>query len=367
MSWGGIFSLICFRCGAGWRRAAIALSLAAFAAFFSLCLVGDARAALTGSVGTHDPSTIIKDGFRYYDYSTGVGVSMKFSDDLIRWSNGTRVFASPPSWTTAAVPGFVSTMWAPDIIKVGSEYRLYYSVSTFGSQVSAIGLATNTTLNPSGAGYAWVDKGPVIQSQNGSAYNTIDPSVFLDDNNRMWMTFGSYWNGIYITEFDPMTGLRITPTSQTVRIAQNVPTTQIEASALEKHDGHYYLFVDWGVCCQGVDSTYNIRVGRSKTVTGPFLDRNGVAMAKGGGTLLLGTESNFIGPGHFGLFEENGINYMSYHYYDGNARGISKLNIRQLGWTPDAWPVLIPEPGVGAFLAVVAMVEARRRRRTARR
>ena len=105
------------------------------------------------------------------------------------------------------MPANEGHLWAPDIIKYGNEYRLYYSISSFGSQDSAIGLATNLTLDSSSPNYQWVDQGLVLDSEVGSAYNAIDPSVFHDDSTgRMWMTFGSYWNGIYITELNPSTG-----------------------------------------------------------------------------------------------------------------------------------------------------------------
>jgi arabinan endo-1,5-alpha-L-arabinosidase len=178
-----------------------------------------AQAALTGNVRTHDPSRIVKEGNRYYLFATGANIASKYSDNLVHWTSGPNVFAAPPAWTTSAVPGFTNNFWAPDVMKVGDEYRLYYSVSTFGSQVSAIGLATNATLDPASPQYQWVDQGPVIQSQVGSPYNTIDPSVYEDHAGRMWLTFGSFWNGIDVTELDPLTGKRITPNSFTTRIA----------------------------------------------------------------------------------------------------------------------------------------------------
>ena len=151
----------------------------------------------------------------------------------------------------------------------GTNY-LYYAVSTFGSQVSGIGLVTTTNL----LGGPWVDQGPVILSTNGSAYNCIDPCPLIDTNGAMWMTFGSFWNGIYLVQLDPTTGKRISPTSTTTRLAFN---SSIEGSFLYQRGGYYYLFVNWGSCCEGIDSTYNIRVGRSTTVTGPYFDRKGVS------------------------------------------------------------------------------------------
>src|SRR5262245_1551625 len=116
-----------------------------------------AQTPLSGSLGIHDPSTIVKLGQRYYMYGTGNGVRMKYSDDLFRWQSGPAVFADPPTWVKQAVPNFTGeSLWAPEIAYFNNAYHLYYSASTFGSQVSAIGLATNATLDPASPNYHWV-------------------------------------------------------------------------------------------------------------------------------------------------------------------------------------------------------------------
>jgi arabinan endo-1,5-alpha-L-arabinosidase len=290
---------------------------------------------LRGSLGVHDPSAIIQCNGRYYLFSTGQGISSKSSADKIYWVTGPAVFASPPAWTTSTVPGFTGFFWAPDITYFNGQYHLYYAVSTFGSQVSAIGLATNPTLDPSDPAYLWTDQGPVIKTKTGDPNNAIDPSVTFDAASNLWMSFGSFWNGIYSAQLDPATGMRLVSNLTTYHLAYN---GSIEASYLYYHGGYYYLFVSWGTCCAGMDSTYNIRVGRSASVTGPFLDRNGVAMNSGGGTLFLKTTGKYIGPGQMGILDEGGTNCFSYHYYDGNANGASKLDIEPLYWTPDGWP-----------------------------
>jgi arabinan endo-1,5-alpha-L-arabinosidase len=306
------------------------------------CAASVVFAQLTGQLGVHDPSTIIKDGSRYYIYYTGNGVSSKYSNNLVSWQNGPRVFNPAPAWTTQEVPTNTGHLWAPDIFKHGNEYRLYYSISSFGSQDSAIGLATNTTLNPSNPNYQWVDQGLVIDSEVGAAFNAIDPAIFHDDTtNRMWMTFGSFWSGIFISELNPATGKPFS--SAAINIARNPvnPPNAIEAPFLHEHDGYYYLFVNWGNCCQGVNSTYEIRVGRSTSPTGPFVTRNprGATMLGGGGELFLGTEGNFIGPGHMSIFNENDTDYFGYHYYSAANNGASRYNIEELAWTMDGWPI----------------------------
>ena len=249
-----------------------------------------------------------------------------------------------------------------DVAYFNNLYHLYYSVSTFGSQESAIGLATSPTLDPSDSAYEWTDRGPVIESNVGDPYNTIDPSIIQASNGEIWMTFGSYWSGIYTRRIDPNSGLAMPATRGAsvgpIRLANN---SSIEASYMHERDGYYYLFVNWGTCCQGKNSTYNIRVGRSTSVTGPFFDENGVNLVNGGGTLFLGTEDNFIGPGHISIFSDHGNEWFGYHYYDGNTtNGTSKLNLRALRWTEDGWPVAgpafpVPEPR-GLMVVLVAGV-----------
>ena len=111
-------------------------------------------------------------------------------------------------------------------------------------------------------------------------YNAIDPCPFVDDDGSMWLSFGSYWSGIK-SSLDPATGKRITPGSTIYSLAGS----NIEASYLYKRGGYYYLFVNNGVCCSGVNSTYNIRVGRSTSVTGPYLNRSGQNLVSNDGTL----------------------------------------------------------------------------------
>src|SRR5208283_3840053 len=154
----------------------------------------------------HDPSTIVKDGNRFYIFGTGPGIRTKSSPDLIHWTNGESVFTYPPAWTTNAVPGYSGQAWAPDVIHLNGKFYLYYAVSTWGKQVSAIGLATSPTLDRSATNYFWTDCGPVITSGTNSPFNAIDPAVMLDTDSRLWLAFGSYWQGIYLTQLDAKTG-----------------------------------------------------------------------------------------------------------------------------------------------------------------
>jgi arabinan endo-1,5-alpha-L-arabinosidase len=340
------------RCQNAISDRATSLVLRAGIALLVLGLTAEASIAqnLTGNLSTHDPSTVMYENGKYYFYYTGNGVLSKTSTDRINWSNGPAVFSNAPSWIASAVPGNDGNYWAPDVAYFNGLYHLYYSVSTFGSQDSAIGLATSPTLNPGGRGYGWTDQGPVIQSNPGQApYNTIDPGIIQTSSGELWMSFGSFWNGIYITQLDPSTGLRITPNSPTTSIARNEDLTPdaIEASFIYEKDDYFYLFVNWGNCCQGVNSTYNIRVGRSANVSGPYFDQNGVNMVSGGGTPFLATEGNFIGPGHVSIFTDQGVEWFGYHYYSGTANGASRFNLRTIEWTEDGWPVAGPNYAPG--------------------
>jgi len=292
---------------------------------------------LAGDIAAHDPSTIARCGSNYWVFSTGRGILSQHSTNLHQWTSGPRVFPHAPNWTTNMVPGFRGHFWAPDVIRSGSTWLLFYSVSSWGSQTSVIGLATNATLNPVEPGFGWKDCGPVIKSDPSLDFNAIDPSALRDGQGRLWLAFGSYWGGLRVVELDPATGRRLDESAPLTAVAWK---PAIEAACLSEHDGFFYLMMNWGRCCQGVASTYNIRVGRSREPTGPFLDREGVDLREGGGTLLLGSEGQRIGPGHAGILRDQGAEWLSYHYYDGGWFGVGTLGLRRLSWSQDGWPEL---------------------------
>jgi arabinan endo-1,5-alpha-L-arabinosidase len=292
--------------------------------------------ALEGAIGIHDPSTVIKCDGNYYVFGTGRGASFLVSSNGFDWQRGGRIFDSIPDSVKSFVPkNNGSGVWAPDIVKVGSQYYLYYAVSAWGSFVSAIGLMTSPTLNTNDPGYKWTDRGMVVHSVEGENLNAIDPGVCSAPDGTLWLCYGSYHGNIELVQLDPKTGLRIKPKSKVWIIA-----SQSEASDIIYHDGYYYLFVNHGSCCQGANSTYNIRVGRSQKITGPYLDRYGENMVGGGGTLFLAAQGRDIGPGHFGLLVDDGVEKFSCHYeaeLGGNGRSI--LDIRPLLWTANGWPL----------------------------
>ncbi|OYV05972.1 MAG: arabinan endo-1,5-alpha-L-arabinosidase [Verrucomicrobiales bacterium VVV1] len=285
----------------------------------------------------HDPSSIVRCGQESWYFSTGQGIQSARSTDLLTWNEGPPVFKSFPAWHAELVPGNRGHLWAPDVISRDGRYWLYYSVSSFGKNVSAIGLVSSPTLDPAAKDFGWKDEGVVIRSQRADPFNAIDPAVIITSDGHLWMTFGSFWSGIQLVELDAKTGL-LKKDARPKQIAWNEEKQQIEAPAIEKNGDYYYLFVNWGLCCRGVNSTYEIRVGRSKTISGPYLDRTDRDMSTGGGSLFFKSEGKFIGPGHFATIEGFPHSRFSFHYYDGKAFGQSKLGIRELAWSKDGWP-----------------------------
>ena len=285
---------------------------------------------------THDPSTIVHEGSNYWMFCTGKGVFVRRSTNLVNWTSALPVFAKLPKAVTSFLPHHRGWLWAPDLIRVKGRWLLYYSISEFGKNTSAIALASNATLDPAAKNFTWRDEGLVVTSVSTNDFNTIDPAVFLDDEGRLWLAFGSFWSGIKLMELDPATGKRLDAKSPLISLARS---EAIEAASIAKHEGEYYLFVNWGICCRGTNSTYEIRVGRSQKITGPYLDRDGKDLRDGGGTEFLASEGRFIGPGHASVLCSGADEYVSFHFYDGDRRGAPTLGIRRLTWDDQGWPM----------------------------
>jgi arabinan endo-1,5-alpha-L-arabinosidase len=230
-----------------------------------------------------------------------------------------------------------SHFWAPDIIRVGDRYLLYYSVSSFGKKTSAIALATNATLDPANPRYQWRDEGVVVRSSPASNFNAIDPALVLDRTGRLWMSFGSYWSGLKLLELDPATGKPLAPEAGPHALAHD---RSIEAAFIHQRGDHFYLFASYGWCCRGINSTYHIRVGRSATITGPYVDREGRPMLQGSGTLVLESDGPFIGPGHASVVPVGDREWFGCHFYDATQNGQPRFALRPLTWDADGWPVV---------------------------
>lgn len=287
-------------------------------------------------VHVHDPSAIIKCGDQFWVFSTGRGIPSYHSKDLVKWERGPSAFTNAPVWVARTIPqNRWMYYWAPDVIHLGDRYLLYYAVSVFGKNTSAIGLATSPTLDPADPEFKWSDQGVVVQSGSEDNFNAIDPAAILDEQGRLWLAFGSFWSGIKMIQLDPKTGHRIAPDSPMYSLAFN---DSIEAAYLHHHNGYYYLFVNWGLCCRGTNSTYEIRIGRSARITGPYFDKDGMDMLSGGGSYFLASQGPFIGPGQSGIISTGGADWFSCHFYDGTRHGISTLAVLPLRWDTNGWP-----------------------------
>ncbi|MDG4831600.1 family 43 glycosylhydrolase [Solwaraspora sp. WMMD1047] len=283
---------------------------------------------VTGDVGVHDPTMIRRPGGGYLLAHTGDNVALKTSTDRVSFRNAGPVFPNGAPWTTTYTGGS-RNLWAPDLSYQNGRYYLYYSASTFGSNRSAIFLATSTT----GASGSWTDQGLVIESRTSDNYNAIDPNLTVDDQGRWWLSFGSFWSGLKMIALNPATGKR---SDNTLLSIAGRNGGAIEAPTLVKRGQYYYLYVSFDRCCQGAASTYRVMVGRSTSVTGPFVDRNGTALNAGGGTQILASHGAVHGPGHQAVLADTDGESLVYHYYANN--GASLLGINRIGYDSAGWP-----------------------------
>jgi arabinan endo-1,5-alpha-L-arabinosidase len=302
---------------------------------------GPLEATASRGVVARDPSTIIREGDTFWIFYTGRGVRSLHSKDLTKWERGPDVFDNPPEWIAREVPKNDGVYWAPDVMKIGGKYLLHYSVSSFGAMHSAIGLATNPTLDPKDPAFRWTDHEIVVRSQEGGDFNTIDPSVFHDDDGKLWLSFGSQWSGLKLVELDPATGKRLKPDEPMHPIAAG---PSIEAPWIHKRKGFYYLFLNRGNCCAGAKSTYHITVGRSEKIAGPYVAKDGGLLLEGGGTLVLDVKTGpLTGPGHAGIIEKDGKSWFSCHFEaDDRMQGKATLGVMPMRWSEDGWPEVLP-------------------------
>lgn len=349
----------------------------------TLCWMGATpalAAILTGAIGSHDPSRMINCDGTYYIYSTGG--RMKYSTDRINWISGPSPFpaAAPASATGApsagtgqasggrqfprvTAPASVKALipldqgiWAPDVIYYNHEYYLYYSVAARDAEMTAIGLLASPTLNPKDPAYHWTDAGVVTFDHDRSVKRScIDPCPFVDAKGDLWLSYGSgYANGatvndptIYIMKLDDATGLA----SKTDTNKYPEAPGHIEASYVYYHDGYYYMFWNSGGCCNGAKSSYTIHLARSRTVTGPYVDRHGDARSSEIFLPQTVVKNGFIGnehgPGQIGILSEGGIDRCTYHYYPENGRSV--VGEETILWGADGWPVCGTDLAPGTY------------------
>jgi arabinan endo-1,5-alpha-L-arabinosidase len=287
---------------------------------FSVCVTGTMTAQI-GKPFIHDPSTIMESDGKYYTFGTGGGGLI--SEDGWTWNGG------------AVRPGGGA---APDVLKIGDRYLITYGATgggLGGGHNGRILTMWNKTLDPNSPDFKYSEAVVVASSDGMEDNDAIDPGLLLDPTDgRLWLSYGTYFGFIRLIELDPQTGFRVEG-NKALDIA-----IDCEATTMLYRDGWYYLLGTHGTCCDGANSTYNIVVGRSRKVTGPYLDNMDRDMLKGGGKMVVGAGGRVTGPGHFGLIDlGDGVQKMSCHYEaDLDQSGRSVLGIRPLLWN-NGWPV----------------------------
>jgi len=350
---------------------------------FDINSIGDTYSSLApvanylqwGPYNVHDPS-IVKSGEYFYAFSTDVaygatirpGIQIRRSKDLVQWNYVGWVFNGLPPMGS----GFITqgggtpfqSLWAPYVIKAGNEFRLYYSLSCSLPRLSVIGLATAT--NPEGP---WKEQGLVVVSKNDNTVqtNAIDPSVVITPGGEHWLYYGSAWDGIYVVKLNPATGMAQNGGDKGVRIAQRGFTNGIVNGNIEGPEiifnaaqNKYYLFIayDW------LETKYNVRVGRSDSPQGPFLDYKGndLNLEKDDGPMILAPykfqlHGGWQGVAHCSVFEDNGQYFMAHQGRPGVDKYYMVMHVRKIFWTQDGWPVVSPERYANTAQASVASAE----------
>lgn len=290
--------------------------------------------ALSGDLGAHDPMAL-RVGDVFWLFTDGDGVGVKTSPDLHTWVDQPPVFATLPGWFSERVPDFEpSNLWAPEVSFFGGVYHLYYSVSAYESDRSCIGHATRASLESG----EWEDRGPVLCSnQPGETHdwNAVDGHVVLDEDGTPWMAFGAFKN---VTKMMELTLEGERASEDFVDLVRR-DTGVVNAPFIVRRCGYYYLFVSFDDCCLGLESTYNIRVGRSVSVQGPYVSPDGTPMLEGGGGLLVEGNADWIGPGHNAILVDGAVVYNLFHAYSAAEEGAARLRIAEIAWDTAGWPI----------------------------
>ncbi len=311
-------------------------------------------------IDIHDPA-MAKDGDTYYLYSSGPGITFYSTKDLKTWKLEGRVFPGDPSWAKSVAPKFNGHVWAPDIVQKDGKFYLYYSVSSWGQNGSAIGLTINKTLHPESPDYKWEDQGIVVQSVPGrDLWNGIDSTIMVDEKGTAWMSIGSFWSGIKLFKLDagwkkpaePQEWYAIAKRERSV-LADDTKAgpAEIEGPFLFKKGDYYYLFTSWGLCAIGKNSTYRMMVGRSKDVRGPYLDKEGKSLAQGGGTPVLTGNKSWAGWGGNSVYTFDGKDYIVYHAYENADNNFHRLKIAEVRWDAAQWPV-VDEKALDEYIGI---------------
>ena len=300
----------------------------------------------------HDPSRVINFNQGQLIAVTGkaqedgykCGLELWFRENISSdWQPYECLFINKPNWIKDEVPDNDGAFWAPEII---NEKKILYSVaSNFeDGEVSCTALAVKNEISDE-----WVDSGEPLTCTNKELvdydYESIDPSFIVSPNGKTFLiTGGGLIHGTQVDPktFRPLSGDWFSYEDPSWKILARGPKIEdefdwVEASYIYFKDDFYYLFVNWGSCCRGVESDYNIRVGRSRNPLGPFLDKKGLDLSEGGGSLVLKSEENIRGPGHASIWIDNKGYFLAFHYYDSNRDGMSFHGEYNLLWV-NGWP-----------------------------
>lgn len=283
---------------------------------------------LSGNLVTHDPTLTYEDGIWWEFQTSETGIAGKYSTDGLTWLAADNIFADGLDWWTDYVPENDGlNVWAPDIKFYNGTAWMYYTVSTFGSNTSAIGLTSTDSI----VGGGWQDDGLVLNTtESDDDYNALDPDLVVAKDGAPWLVFGSWFSGIKLTRINPET---MKPFGPLYDLAAR--SGGIEAPSIIYRQGYYYLFVSVGVCCQGTDSTYQIAYGRSEYITGPYVNKAGETMLDGNVEIFDSGNDRWVGPGGQDILNTDVI---IRHAYDAEDDGTPKMLISILNWDSDGWP-----------------------------
>lgn len=306
------------------------------------------------TVPVHDPAITRRPDGTWLVLSTDIpflhsehSLEQRCSDNLINWHGCGYIFETLPSWVAQQYPKTVG-LWAPDISYFGGRYHLYYAASSLGAQQSAIGHAVASSL---GSDNAWQDTGPILHSTKEDPFNAIDPNILVEKPHgtraeQVWLTYGSFWGGLYQRKVEARTGRLIRGGTQ-YHLAQQPRDRRgaLEGASLIEHNGWYYLFASVGLCCEiPIErDTYQEIVGRSRSPHGPFLDQRGQPLLQGGGSILLSGDQNWLAPGGGSLWQSSDgqQTLIAFHVLSRAHNGALSLWIERVAWQND-WPVLEP-------------------------
>ncbi|RXJ70411.1 hypothetical protein CS022_23335 [Veronia nyctiphanis] len=322
----------------------------------------------------HDPS-ITKLGNDYYIYSSSPLASFYTSTNLRDWKYKGNVFDDIPQWLKDKIPES-DHIGSPDIHFYNDEYVLMYQSHKSGTCIAATGFATNKTLDPNDPNYKWIDKGEILRSaplvpgvveffcgDQGKFFNAIDATLFIDNDGKPWMAFGSsvgfpglnpdltspvHLGGVFLLELNPETLKPVNLANMITLASRSVDDLVegnyvVEGAYIQYREGYYYLYISHNRCCEGANTKYKVMVGRSTSVTGPYVDQKGKTLISGGGTLVVDRDrsTNMIGTGHNDVYSEDGKDWLVHHGYDGQDDYKPKLNIREIKWD-NGWPRVCP-------------------------